>query len=92
MTKVKLSRKKVPIPPVIVHSPSVKGRPMKYPVNSMKVGWSFWVPLNGMEVRRVRAQIASALTRVKARDEGKEFTTRFLTENGEQGIRVWRVK
>lgn len=80
------------VPPPCISSPSPSGRPIKYPVRELKVGWSFWVPLDGRPVSRVRAQVSSALTREKRRNPSKEFTTRYLVEEGKYGIRTWRIK
>jgi hypothetical protein len=90
---VTLSRKKMPIPPPYINGPENRGRPMKYPVRDMKVGWSFWVPLEGHQsANEVRARVSSAIGREKKREPTKDFTTRYLMEEGKRGVRVWRTK
>jgi hypothetical protein len=89
---VTLSRKKMPVPPPYINGPENRGRPTKYPVRDMKVGWSFWVPLDGATATEIRARVSSAIGREKRREPTKEFTTRYLSENSVLGVRVWRTK
>lgn len=71
--------KNVPIPDAMRF-----GKPRKYPFAEMDVGDSFFAPNVGISA------MAGSITYASKR-HGKKFATRFLTENGVKGVRVWRV-
>lgn len=56
-----------------------------YPYEELEVGESFWVPAGPVKSARDRF-------RLKNKIHGKRFISRTATENGEVGIRVWRVE
>lgn len=64
------------------------GRKPKYPFDQMTVGQSFFVPADGTKKKSVRAAAHGAN---KRSDGNRTFVTRSTTENGVEGIRVWRV-
>lgn len=55
----------------------------KYPLNTMAVGDSFFVP------HRTRQQMAGPIRYASC--ECRKFTTRRVTEHGIPGLRVWRI-
>lgn len=61
------------------------GRPTKYPLRTMEVGDSFFVPCS--EKPRGISDSYSIL-----RKDGLRFTQRKWTENGVKGHRIWRIK
>lgn len=60
------------------------GRPETYPWGKLEVGQSFFVP-NGND-RWFRSSCGAAGKRY-----GWQFRVRAWTENGVEGVRVWRV-
>lgn len=71
--------KGVPIPPHV----RGQGAP-KYPWREMEIGDSFFVS------DRHRRSISAAASSAR-QHRGHQFATRSVTENGVDGIRVWRV-
>lgn len=69
----------VPAEKGIPRPPQTNGRPVRYPTRTMDVGDSFFVA--GKNER------AFSFTRLKP----KRFSTRIVVENGERGVRVWRI-
>lgn len=69
--------------------PKKKGgnRTLKYPWDIMEVNESCFFP-------GVKQQTVSTASRgwVRRNNLDKKFTTREVTENGIEGVRVWRVK
>jgi|688.fasta_scaffold2406751_2 hypothetical protein len=67
--------------------PSRQGRPLKYPVDKLTVGDSFFVPMSEGNPSTVTASATK-----KAKVLGIRLSIRRLEENGEAGVRVWRVE
>lgn len=67
--------------------PSRQGRPLKYPVDKLTVGDSFFVPRSECNSFTVTASATK-----KAKALGIRLSIRRLEENGEAGVRVWRVE
>lgn len=64
--------------------PTLKGRPKKYPLDTMEVGDSFFVATT------TRSALGGPITRCR-RSKGYRFTVRVLEENGVRGLRIWRT-
>ena len=70
--------KNIPVP-----KPRGKGR---YPLRTMKVGESFFVPADDQQWTQNRlSSIAWAI-------KGKKYRTKRVTEKGVDGVRVWRTE
>lgn len=54
-------------------------RSMKYPYASLRVGKSFFAPIDAIDITRMK------------RLTGNLYTQRKVIENGTGGIRVWRI-
>lgn len=67
--------------------PSRQGRPLKYPVDKLTVGDSFFVPMSEGNPSTVTASATK-----KAKALGIRLSIRRLEENGEAGVRIWRVE
>jgi len=65
---------------------SGRGAPRKYPFDELAVGESFFVP--GKKSTDLGGSIGGARHRLP----GRKFRTRTVTENGVDGVRVWRVQ
>lgn len=63
------------------------GKPEKYPFPDMDSGDSFFAPAGKLTASSLQKSIASAAIR---RMGAGAFTTRVLTEDGVEGVRVWR--
>ena len=61
-----------------------------YPLGSMDVGDSFFIPLPEGKKHR---DLQSSVSRAAKAHEGKKFTTRKAVspDGGADGVRVWRV-
>ncbi|KKK57043.1 hypothetical protein LCGC14_3058470 [marine sediment metagenome] len=71
--------------------PKSRWRERKYPFPKMKIGDSFFVPLNGRKTKRVQPSIVSAGHRYQ--NQNKRFTTRIIIKKDvEIGIGCWCVK
>lgn len=70
----------IPVP-----KPVNTGGSSKYPFSEMEVGDSFFAPWKGYH-------IIWALARRAPQKYGIKLTTRAVTENGVQGVRVWRIE
>ena len=65
----------------------------KYPLSEMKVGQSFFVPMEeGDDIKRMGNRMSQARQTYQKRNEGVRFTQRIWEENDTIGIRVWRVE
>jgi hypothetical protein len=65
----------------------------KYPLSEMKVGQSFFLPLEeGDDIKRMGNRISQARQGYQKRTEGVRFTQRIWEEDDVIGIRVWRVE
>lgn len=62
----------------------------KYPVADLEVGQSFFVPLDGKTSTGIQGALNSAAKPERAK--GKSFVTRTITEDGVEGVRIWRVE
>ena len=63
----------------------------RWPWAEMKIGDSFFAPANGQEIRKKQGVISTCGQSYGKRHGGKRFSTRGTDENGEKGVRVWRV-
>jgi hypothetical protein len=65
----------------------------KYPLKEMKVGDSFFLPLEqDDDLKRMANRISQARQGYQKRNEGVRFTQRLWEKEGTVGIRVWRVE
>jgi len=65
-----------------------------YPFDDMKIGDSFFIPLDDCRSQTVQSRINAAVTRWRKKDpdlNDSRFTTRTMVENDVEGIRVWKV-
>ena len=76
----------VPIPPVR------RKRSFNFPIDTLEVGGSLFVPLSGKTTkdgRPVEAARLSTSVSVYSKKTGKKFTTRIMYDEGKVGC--WRV-
>lgn len=78
MSEIKIDRD-VPVPEF------VDRRPNKYPWREMEVGDSIFIP--SMTAPRIGGTLHPFQRR-----SGRRFTCRTCTENGVDGVRVWRIE
>ena len=79
----------VPVPTGSDRRPAEK----KYPLSQMKVGQSFFLPLEeGDDIKRMGNRISQARQGFQKRNDGVRFTQRIWEEDEVIGIRVWRVE
>ena len=65
----------------------------KYPLAELKVGQSFFLPLEeGDDLKRMANRLSQARQSYQKRNEGVRFTQRMWEKDGEVGIRVWRIE
>lgn len=65
----------------------------KYPLSELKVGQSFFLPLEeGDDLKRMANRLSQARQGYQKRNEGVRFTQRMWEKDGEVGIRIWRVE
>ena len=65
----------------------------KYPLAELKVGQSFFLPLEeGDDLKRMGNRLSQARQGYQKRNEGVRFTQRMWEKDGEVGIRVWRLE
>ena len=62
----------------------------KYPFEKMDIGDSFAIPIESSDPTDVQRRLSSAARRMKS--QGKNFSTRTLTEGGVRVVRIWRVE
>ena len=67
------------------------GNKRKYPFKEMDVGDSFFIAVEKGKKARMQS-ILFGCCRSQRRTDGSEFTSRSVCEDGEEGIRVWRIK
>ena len=69
------------------------GRPARWPWRQMKTGDSFFAAgyVQNMS-QRTSEERTLGVGPGKKIIPGSEWTTRLVTENGQRGVRVWRVK
>jgi hypothetical protein len=56
----------------------------------MDIGDSFAIPIESSDPTDVQRRLSSAARRMKS--QGKNFSTRTLTEGGVRVVRIWRVE
>jgi hypothetical protein len=71
--------------------PAPAGR-SKYPFAEMDLGDSFFVPLEDETVANRRAQSVRAQAGRFGKLNGVKFSIRTLDEDGQVGVRCWRVE
>lgn len=71
----------------VVPIPAPARRRHSLPFIQMGVGDSFFVAGNAKDHRRVRANMSNFMRL----NPGWKFATRSLSENGVEGVRVWRI-
>lgn len=81
-------------PPILRDIPlSRRGQFNHYPIESMEVHWSFFVPLGSRKFESVTSSIYGAIRQWKEQFQNPHF--RFIVrrsrENGVEGVRCWRV-
>ena len=65
----------------------------KYPLGEMKVGESFFLPMEeGDDIKRMGNRMSQARQTYQKSNEGVRFTQRIWEEDDIIGIRVWRVE
>lgn len=63
----------------------LRGRPSPYPFSTMAVGQSFFtVAASSTAIYKSASYYGKC--------KGRKFTVRSVTENGVDGVRVWRIK
>lgn len=80
----------IPLPARTVRGPAAAKR---YPLDSMAVMQSFFVPLEAESTMQKDARrLASACAAARKRNADRKFSVRARTENGVEGHRIWRVQ
>ena len=65
----------------------------KYPLAELKVGQSFFLPLEeGDDLKRMANRLSQARQGYQKRNEGVRFTQRMWEKDDVVGIRIWRVE
>ena len=65
----------------------------KYPLAELKVGQSFFLPLEeGDDLKRMANRLSQARQSYQKRTEGVRFTQRMWEKDDVVGIRIWRVE
>lgn len=65
----------------------------KYPLAELKVGQSFFLPLEeGDDLKRMANRLSQARQSYQKRNEGVRFTQRMWEKDDVVGIRIWRVE
>ena len=67
--------------------PKLRAYRSRYPFSEMRVGQSFFIP--GVRVQRVSH---AAVYWAKRLGDGYRFVSRTVTEDGQEGVRCWRVE
>lgn len=72
----------------------MRGKVRRYPVESMRVHDTFFIPLEGRTPESITSSIYTAVRRLKARypQVDFDFIVRRVRENGVNGIRCWRLR
>ena len=65
------------------------GRKPRLPLREMKPGQSIFVPT---PTPQERTRTANTVFQFSSRYPKHRFTTRFVTENEADGLRIWRIK
>ena len=65
----------------------------KYPLSELKVGQSFFLPLEeGDDIKRMANRLSQARQTYQKKHEGVRLTQRMGEEDEQIGIRIWRVE
>ena len=79
----------IPVPPGSDRRDVVR----KYPLSDLKVGQSFFLPLEeGDDLKRMANRLSQARQSYQKRNEGVRFTQRMWEKDDVVGIRIWRVE
>lgn len=63
-----------------------------YPFRTMEVGESVFIPARtGEEVRRASQRALNTRSLLNAKADGRRFTSRATEQDGQLGVRVWRI-
>lgn len=76
-----------------IELPAARRGRVKYPLAELKVGQSFFVPAadnTDVAVIRLQGSLHSSIRHVRERT-GYCFTTRQWEQDGQRGIRTWRI-
>ena len=65
----------------------------KYPLSELKVGQSFFLPLEeGDDIKRMANRLSQARQTYQKKHEGVRLTQRMWEKDEQIGIRIWRVE
>ena len=65
----------------------------KYPLSELKVGQSFFLPLEeGDDIKRMATRLRQASQTYQKKHEGVRLTQRMWEKDEQIGIRIWRVE
>ena len=65
----------------------------KYPLSELKVGQSFFLPLEeGDDIKRMANRLSQARQTYQKQHEGVRLTQRMWEKDEQIGIRIWRVE
>ena len=65
----------------------------KYPLSELKVGQSFFLPLEeGDDIKRMANRLSQARQTSQKKHEGVRLTQRMWEKDEQIGIRIWRVE
>ena len=65
----------------------------KYPLAELKVGQSFFLPLEeGDDIKRMANRLSQARQTYQKKHEGVRLTQRMWEKDEQIGIRIWRVE
>ena len=65
----------------------------KYPLSELKVGQSFFLPLEeGDDIKRMANHLSQARQTYQKKHEGVRLTQRMWEKDEQIGIRIWRVE
>jgi|TARA_R100000700_G_C3077285_1_gene84648 hypothetical protein len=65
----------------------------KYPLSELKVGQSFFLPLEeGDDLKRMANRLSQARQTYQKKHEGVRLTQRMWEKDEQIGIRIWRVE
>ena len=65
----------------------------KYPLSELKVGQSFFLPLEeGDDIKRMANRLGQARQTYQKKHEGVRLTQRMWEKDEQIGIRIWRVE
>lgn len=82
-------------PPIKREVPApMRGLVRRYPIEDMRAGDSFFVPLEHRRPESITSAIYAAIRRLKAKrpQADLEFAVGRRREKGIEGVRCWRIK